>query len=162
MTAAAEGKDPGHAITMDEDENLSMLLSMGFPDIGEIKRALRLAKNDINEAVAILTNEQPLSSYGTLDDLSADIDMRDVSTANERFIGPINNPKGGSNVDPDAIDTSDSANNIEFPVTNLYELDQRVFHVSFDLNQSSFKAHCWYFRTIGAYLTRGRSLWENA
>ena len=31
---------------------------MGFPDIAEIKRALRLAKNDLNEAVAILTNEQ--------------------------------------------------------------------------------------------------------
>ena len=41
-----------------EDENISTLLCMGFPDIAEIKRALRLAKNDLNEAVAILTNEQ--------------------------------------------------------------------------------------------------------
>ena len=46
-------------VTMEsEDENISTLLCMGFPDIAEIKRALRLAKNDLNEAVAILTNEQ--------------------------------------------------------------------------------------------------------
>jgi hypothetical protein len=30
-----------------EDENISTLMAMGFPDIGEIKRALRLAKNDL-------------------------------------------------------------------------------------------------------------------
>ena len=36
---------------MDEDENLSLLLSMGFPDIEEAQRALRAAKNDLNEAV---------------------------------------------------------------------------------------------------------------
>ena len=59
-----------------EDENISTLLAMGFPDILEIKRALRLAKNDLNEAVAILTNEQPLSSYGTMTDLSLDVDMK--------------------------------------------------------------------------------------
>ena len=39
---------------MDEDENLSMLLSMGFPDIEEAQRALRAAKNDLNEAVRIM------------------------------------------------------------------------------------------------------------
>ena len=44
---------------MDEDENLSFLLSMGFPDIEEAQRALRAANNDLNEAVAILTNEAP-------------------------------------------------------------------------------------------------------
>ena len=98
----------------------------GFPDVAEIKRALRLAKNDLNEAVAILTNEQvrpkklhtaqqtlltaqytlltahctlltaycpllttrctinpstqPLSSYGTVDDLSLDVDMKYQAT----------------------------------------------------------------------------------
>ena len=59
-----------------DDENINTLLCMGFPDVAEIKRALRLAKNDLNEAVAILTNEQPLSSYGTVDDLSLDVDMK--------------------------------------------------------------------------------------
>ena len=37
---------------MDEDECLSIILSMGFPNIEEIKKALRFAKNDVNEAVS--------------------------------------------------------------------------------------------------------------
>ena len=60
-----------------EDENISMLMSMGFPDIGEVKRALRFAKNDLNEAVAILTNDQPVSSYGPVADRNTDVDMKD-------------------------------------------------------------------------------------
>lgn len=87
---------------MDDDENLSMLLAMGFPDIGEIKKALRIAKNDINEAVAILTNEQPISN---------EIDMHDMT------IGP-------SNQNLNLNDQEDG-----FPTTNLYELEQRVFQV---------------------------------
>lgn len=62
-----------------EDENISTLMAMGFPDIGEIKRALRLAKNDLNEAVAILTNDQSVSSYGPVADLNIDVDMKDVA-----------------------------------------------------------------------------------
>lgn len=88
---------------MDDDENLSMLLAMGFPDIGEIKKALRMAKNDINEAVAILTNEQPLGGN--------EIDMHDMT------IGP-SNQNLNLNVQEDG-----------FPTTNLYELEQRVFQV---------------------------------
>ncbi len=43
----------------DQSENYEQLLkSMGFVDEGEIRRALSIAKNDINEAVAILTNEK--------------------------------------------------------------------------------------------------------
>lgn len=49
---------------MDEDENLSTLLAMGFPDIEEIKNALWLAKNDLSEAVSILTNDQGSSMPG--------------------------------------------------------------------------------------------------
>ena len=71
---------------MDEDENLSMLLSMGFPDINEIRRALRLAKNDVNEAVAILTNEQPLSSYGTIDDLTTSSATSSIEKQNKRYL----------------------------------------------------------------------------
>lgn len=90
---------------MDDDENLSMLLAMGFPDIGEIKRALRAAKNDINEAVAILTNEAPISN---------EIDMQDLSS--------------GANKNENEINDGDG-----FPTTNLYELEQRVFQVSHSL-----------------------------
>ena len=92
-----------------EDENISTLLAMGFPDMLEIKRALRLAKNDLNEAVAILTNEQPLSSYGTMSDLSLDVDMK--------YSANTDDVNSDINID----------NNMEFPVTNLYELDTRVF-----------------------------------
>ena len=86
---------------MDEDENLSMLLAMGFPDIGEIRRALRIAKNDINEAVAILTNDQPISN---------EIDMQDISSS-------------GKN------ETENTSGDGCFPTTHLYELEQRVFQV---------------------------------
>ena len=84
---------------MDDDENLSLLLAMGFSDIGFCKKALKMAKNDINEAVAILTNEQPMSN---------DIDMQDLSTG-----------KTDVNI------TSEDG----FPTTDLYELEQRVFQV---------------------------------
>ena len=107
---------PLHRLAMDEDENISTLLAMGFPDIAEIKRALRLAKNDLNEAVAILTNEQPLSSYGTMTDLSLDVDMKYASNSGSGDTSSVAAAAEGS------ID-----NNMEFPVTNLYELDTRVF-----------------------------------
>jgi hypothetical protein len=44
---------------MDLTENYEQLLrSMGFNDDNEIKHALAISNNDINEAVAILTNEK--------------------------------------------------------------------------------------------------------
>ena len=130
---------------MDEDENLSMLLSMGFPDINEIRRALRLAKNDVNEAVAILTNEQPLSSYGTVDDLTTS----SASSSMEKQT-PIHGPQteteygdflrrtcdnsggqvgeGNSNKDVEMKAEGDHMGNVDvFPVTHLYELETRVF-----------------------------------
>ena len=39
------------------DENITMLLGMGFADVETVRKALTLAKNDVNEAVAILTGE---------------------------------------------------------------------------------------------------------
>lgn len=57
-----------------DDENVQMLLDMGFPDPLEIRRALRLAKNDVGEAVAILTHENPTHNYDVLDD----VEMKDV------------------------------------------------------------------------------------
>ena len=61
----------------DDDEKISMLLGMGFPDVSAIKRALRLGNGDMNEAVAYLT-EQPMSSYSTVEDLR-DVDMTDTN-----------------------------------------------------------------------------------
>ena len=39
------------------DEHITMLMGMGFSDIEFIRKALSMAKNDLNEAVAILTGE---------------------------------------------------------------------------------------------------------
>lgn len=48
----------------EEEQHITTLLCMGFPDADVIRKALRLAKNDINEAVALLTNESPGLGYG--------------------------------------------------------------------------------------------------
>ena len=130
---------------MDEDENISMLLSMGFPDINEIRRALRLSKNDVNEAVAILTNEQPLSSYGTVDDLttssatsSMDKQMTLHGPQTESEYGDFlrrnceqsggQSEDGAANKDIDMKSDVDHLGNVDvFPVTHLYELETRVF-----------------------------------
>ncbi|KAG7165384.1 Ubiquitin carboxyl-terminal hydrolase 24-like 1 [Homarus americanus] len=92
-----------------EDENISLLLNMGFPDVRAIKRALKLSNGDVNEAVIFLT-EQPLSSYTTVDDL------RDVEMADPAHRPPTYDEVGG-----------DNGNSMEFPTTNLYELESRVF-----------------------------------
>lgn len=104
---------------MDEDENISMIISMGFTNIDEVKRALRMAKNDVNEAVSYLM-DQPLTPYGTIDDLSLDYDMkyagkpdRDDTTGGEEGLMSGEEGVRGST--------------LEFPVPSLYELEARVF-----------------------------------
>lgn len=68
------------SITMDvDDENITTLLNMGFPDIGEIKQALRIAKNDLNEAVAVLTNDRSAPPYDPMDVQDMDIEERNAT-----------------------------------------------------------------------------------
>ncbi|XP_076051171.1 ubiquitin carboxyl-terminal hydrolase 24-like isoform X2 [Oratosquilla oratoria] len=93
-----------------EDENISLLLNMGFPDVRAIKRALRMANGDLNEAVLYLT-EQPLTSYNTVDDLRA-VDMADASGSAPPSYEECVGESGGG---------------LEFPATHLYELEGRVF-----------------------------------
>ncbi|KAK4305331.1 hypothetical protein Pmani_022773 [Petrolisthes manimaculis] len=81
---------------------------MGFPDVRAIKRALKLSNGDLNEAVTFLT-EQPLPSYSTVGDLR-DVEMTDTTNP------PPYDEAGGNN-----------GNSMEFPTTNLYELEGRVF-----------------------------------
>ena len=45
-------------INSDTSENEQLLKAMGFNDEANIREALKLSKNDINEAVAYLTNEK--------------------------------------------------------------------------------------------------------
>ena len=57
------------------EENVQMILGMGFPSESEVRRALRMAKNDLGDAVAILTNEPPTAPYEHMD-----IDLKEGSS----------------------------------------------------------------------------------
>ena len=68
-----------------DNESVQTLLNMGFPSEMEIRRALKLSKNDLSEAVAILTNEHTTSNYDTLDD----VEMKETERLSSRPIyGP--------------------------------------------------------------------------
>ncbi|XP_023931162.1 ubiquitin carboxyl-terminal hydrolase 24-like, partial [Lingula anatina] len=119
------------------EEHVSTLLSMGFPSESEVRRALRLGKNDLNEAVAFLTNEAPGSSFDTLEEL--DVEMKDDQANKQATTSPVYGPapppsydevvdheqKEVSKPEDGAEENSEESN--EFPVTNLYELEGRVF-----------------------------------
>uniref|UniRef100_A0A2C9KAF6 Ubiquitinyl hydrolase 1 n=1 Tax=Biomphalaria glabrata TaxID=6526 RepID=A0A2C9KAF6_BIOGL len=114
------------------DENVQMILAMGFPSESEVRRALRMAKNDPSDAVAILTNE-PTSSYDVVEDM--DVDLKEGTVTTNRTYGPQLPPSYEEvcHDDPDNDlsanegGTMDESNIMEFPVTNLYELEGRVF-----------------------------------
>ena len=65
-----------------DNESVQTLLNMGFPSEVEIRRALKLSKNDLSEAVAILTNEPTTTNYDTLDD----VEMRETERVSSRPI----------------------------------------------------------------------------
>ena len=60
--------------------------------------------------MGILTNETPINSFGTLNDLTADIEMTDQTSS------PID------------------LQNDRFPTTNFYELEQRGMFLKITLN----------------------------
>ncbi|KAM3914119.1 ubiquitin carboxyl-terminal hydrolase 24 isoform 1-T1 [Leptodactylus fuscus] len=108
----------------EEEQHMTTLLCMGFSDPGAIRKALRLAKNDINEAVALLTNERPGLDYGyePMDSGSRGDGGGGRSTG---FDPP---PAYHEVVEPEKNDENGncSGESIEFPTTNLYELESRV------------------------------------
>ncbi|KAM9326707.1 ubiquitin carboxyl-terminal hydrolase 24 [Gastrophryne carolinensis] len=93
----------------EEEQHMTTLLCMGFSEPAAIRTALRLAKNDINEAVALLTNERPGLDYGGGRSY-------EPPPAYHEVVEPEKNDENGNC----------SAENIEFPTTNLYELESRV------------------------------------
>uniref|UniRef100_A0A8C2XPQ8 Ubiquitin carboxyl-terminal hydrolase 24 n=1 Tax=Cyclopterus lumpus TaxID=8103 RepID=A0A8C2XPQ8_CYCLU len=130
----------------EEEQHITTLLCMGFPDPDVIRKALRLAKNDINEAVALLTNESPGLGYG----------YEPMESGPAPGVGSTGDVEGGSSssgggggggrtgttggFDPppayhDVVDSERSndengncsGGSMEFPTTNLYELESRVF-----------------------------------
>lgn len=102
------------------DTNEQLLKAMGFTDELEIRQALSIANNDINEAVAILTNEK-LPKITTLNNNTSnslnndtDIDMTDADNMNS------------SQASKDK-DTSINENPLIFPIDCLLQLENNVF-----------------------------------
>lgn len=88
---------------------MTTLLCMGFSEPAAIRTALRLANNDINEAVALLTNERPGLEYGGGRSY-------EPPPAYHEVVEPEKNDENGNC----------SGESVEFPTTNLYELESRV------------------------------------
>ena len=88
-------------INNDTSENEQLLKAMGFNDADDIRQALKLSKNDINEAVAYLTNEKMPKLVNTKDYNSTNDDneiiMSDAMMTNDtnqnfkRFNSTTNN-----------------------------------------------------------------------
>ncbi|XP_028817089.1 ubiquitin carboxyl-terminal hydrolase 24 isoform X2 [Denticeps clupeoides] len=126
----------------EEEQHMTTLLCMGFPDPVAIRKALRLAKNDINEAVALLTNESPGLGYGYEPMESGPAPGSGPGGETESGGGGRSSSGGGGTggFDPppayhDVVESERnndengncSGGNMEFPTTNLYELESRVF-----------------------------------
>ncbi|KAF8763443.1 Ubiquitin carboxyl-terminal hydrolase 24 like protein [Argiope bruennichi] len=108
---------------MDHEENIATLLSMGFENIDDIKKSLRLGKNDINEAVSILTNEHSEYHLGT------DEGLQDMSSSHAVSVAPPPyEPLCSSQTVQTNLAQSDECMEANvFPTTNLYELESRIF-----------------------------------
>ncbi|XP_063092629.1 ubiquitin carboxyl-terminal hydrolase 24 isoform X1 [Cavia porcellus] len=129
----------------EEEQHMTTLLCMGFSDPAAIRKALRLAKNDINEAVALLTNERPGLDYGGYEpmDSGGGPGPGGGGGGGPRGDGggeggPSRGGGSGGGFDPppayhEVVDAEKNDENgncsgegIEFPTTNLYELESRV------------------------------------
>ncbi|XP_058887482.1 ubiquitin carboxyl-terminal hydrolase 24 isoform X2 [Acipenser ruthenus] len=117
----------------EEEQHMTTLLCMGFPDADAIRKALRMAKNDINEAVALLTNESPGLGYGY-----EPMESGPGPSGDGESSGRSGSGSGGFDPPPAYHDVVEgeknndengncSEGNVEFPTTNLYELESRVF-----------------------------------
>jgi hypothetical protein len=105
-------------INNDTSENEQLLKAMGFNDEDDIRQALKLSKNDINEAVAYLTNEKMPKLVNTKDFNSThddnEIIMSDAMMTNDtnqnfkRFNSTTNND---NNLD---ISLTNNVNNVLF------------------------------------------------
>ncbi|MGH0142813.1 UNVERIFIED_CONTAM: hypothetical protein FKN15_076647 [Acipenser sinensis] len=116
----------------EEEQHMTTLLCMGFPDAVAIRKALRMAKNDINEAVALLTNESPGLGYGyepmeSGPGPSGDGESSGRSGAERAILLSFSTYYFQIVVKNSDENGNGSRGNVEFPTTNLYELESRVF-----------------------------------
>lgn len=150
------------------EDYVNTLLNMGFVDGTQIRRALSLAKNDLNDAVALLTGEETGSSFELFEDTEIkDTETQPGSDDGGMDIPPLVDPKDGDesemygdprgeppppyheavNTNPDPSsqhgggerapceqsDVCMESGPLEFPTTNLYELEDRVFVESWSI-----------------------------
>ncbi len=95
-----------------DEESVRTLMNMGFPSENEIRKALRMSKNDLSEAVAILTDEHPASTFDTIDD----VEMREADRGSTRptVYGPPTQPPSY-----DQVVESETVSPVSRPVRNL-------------------------------------------
>lgn len=134
---------------------VNTLLNMGFVDDAQIRRVLSITKNDLNQAVALLTGEDTRTSFdfddtevketetqhGSQDggmDIPPLVDSRenddgkfltapgDSPPSYDEAMNPKPISQNGDNLstrdDPENMDIP-----LEFPTTNLCELEDQVF-----------------------------------
>lgn len=79
------------------EEYVQTLLDMGFPSDVDIRRALRLGKNDLSEAVAILTDDNHTTGFDTLPELDVEMKESQIPMNNEASSNPASTaiPLGG-------------------------------------------------------------------
>jgi len=83
-------KSPLRLSNMEVNEvNVQTLLDMGFPSDVDIRRALRLGKNDLSEAVAILTDDNHSTGFDTLPELDAELKETQTSVSHEASSNPV-------------------------------------------------------------------------
>lgn len=131
------------------NSNLELLRAMGFSDEDEIRQALTISKNDINEAVAILTNEKlpRISTLGSSTSkpsvdttstttpnpsgnevvMNSDSNSDSPSSSGDLNNNNNNNNNGSKDSNETFKSTSDSLNPLVFPYDCLVSLENSVF-----------------------------------
>lgn len=136
-----------------DESYVKSMLSMGFADAALIRRALVIAKNDLNVAVGLLTDDT-----GNME-LYEDAEMRDTETQHGSDEGEMDIPSlDNINKDTEEGDVFEDSSGepppydevvnsgeidiskdnpesgpLEFPTTHLYELEGRVFGESWSI-----------------------------
>ena len=98
------------------DTNEQLLKAMGFTDQVEMREALSIANNDINEAVAILTNEK----------------LPKITTLNNNNNNNNTSNSIGNDTDIDMTDSADNMNSSQVAKTKIFQLLMRI-HLYFQL-----------------------------
>uniref|UniRef100_A0A915KXS8 Ubiquitinyl hydrolase 1 n=1 Tax=Romanomermis culicivorax TaxID=13658 RepID=A0A915KXS8_ROMCU len=101
-----------------DDENVCILVSMGFYNVQDNKRALELSHNDISEAVCYLTGEYP--------------GLIDLTVTEITCTTALNDNKDNGKMD---VDNPESQH---FPVAHFLDLESRVLSTSFHVPFTKF------------------------